>query len=174
MTAIFYPDRDATSFDGRFRLEARSPHNGTIPHRDGRPASAEEYEFKYKDHQREFRVQLLTPDGCVVWERWQEPGEDSPHELVVSDDGWSVIRTHGFRPEVIAVEPNALQAVQRPAFYDDADPSLLPIVLNVVLAFVPSVVMAVMHTTTMRANITAYSTAVGPSSRRRKLATERR
>src|SRR6478752_3782245 len=36
---------------------------------------------------------------------------------------------------------------------------------NVVLAFDPRVVMAAMHTTMMRASITAYSTAVGPSSR---------
>jgi hypothetical protein len=35
---------------------------------------------------------------------------------------------------------------------------------NVLFAFEPKVVMAAMHTTTMRANITAYSTAVGPSS----------
>ena len=35
---------------------------------------------------------------------------------------------------------------------------------NVLFAFEPRVVMAAMHTTTMRANITAYSTAVGPSS----------
>src|SRR3954451_17800120 len=34
--------------------------------------------------------------------------------------------------------------------------------------------MAEMHTTTMRASITAYSTAVGPSSLFRKLTTERR
>jgi len=39
-----------------------------------------------------------------------------------------------------------------------------PILLNVVLAFLPSAEMAAMQTTTMRANITAYSTAVGPSS----------
>src|SRR4051794_21221941 len=32
------------------------------------------------------------------------------------------------------------------------------------LALEPRVVMAAMHTTTMRASITAYSTAVGPSS----------
>jgi hypothetical protein len=34
--------------------------------------------------------------------------------------------------------------------------------LNVALALVPSAVMAVMHTTMIRANMTAYSTAVGP------------
>ncbi len=35
---------------------------------------------------------------------------------------------------------------------------------KVLLALEPRVVMAAMHTTTIRANITAYSTAVGPSS----------
>ena len=35
---------------------------------------------------------------------------------------------------------------------------------NVLFAFLPRVVMAAMHTTTIRASITAYSTAVGPSS----------
>ena len=40
--------------------------------------------------------------------RW----EDSPHELVVSDDGWCVVRTHGFRPEVIAVSPAGKDAVR--------------------------------------------------------------
>src|SRR5438094_3966718 len=35
---------------------------------------------------------------------------------------------------------------------------------NVLLALEPRVVMAAMHTTMIRANITAYSTAVGPSS----------
>ena len=40
----------------------------------------------------------------------------------------------------------------------------VPTLVNVVLAFWPRVVMAQMQTTIMRANITAYSTAVGPSS----------
>src|SRR5262245_29307670 len=40
---------------------------------------------------------------------------------------------------------------------------------KVPLALVPSVVMAAIHTTTMRASMTAYSTAVGPSSLTRKL-----
>src|SRR5688500_3137690 len=35
---------------------------------------------------------------------------------------------------------------------------------NVLLAFEPRVVMAAMHTTMMSASMTAYSTAVGPSS----------
>jgi hypothetical protein len=36
MTAIYYPDCEATSDNGRYTLEARSPHNGTIPYRGGR------------------------------------------------------------------------------------------------------------------------------------------
>src|ERR1051326_1643718 len=51
---------------------------------------------------------------------------------------------------------------------DDALPTALPTVVNVLLAFWPSVVMAPRQTTMIRANITAYSTAVGPSSRARK------
>ena len=40
---------------------------------------------------------------------------------------------------------------------------------NVLLAFWPRVVTAAMHTTMIRASMTAYSTAVGPSSRLRNL-----
>jgi hypothetical protein len=112
MTAICYPDCEATSNREQFTLEARSPQNGTILHRDGRKVSENEFGFKYREHQSEFRYRLLDnarPHSLgrearrVVWERWQTPQEDSPHELVVSDDGSSVIRTHGFRPEVIVV-----------------------------------------------------------------------
>ena len=116
MTAIFYPDREAVSPSGRFLLEARSPHNGAILHRDGRPASQDDYASRYREHQSEFRYRLLDlssnrPLGwgldeaapAVVWERFQARPENPPHELLVSDDGWAVIRTHGFAPEVIAV-----------------------------------------------------------------------
>src|SRR3954451_10427227 len=44
---------------------------------------------------------------------------------------------------------------------------------KVALALVPSAVMATMHTTMIRASMTAYSTAVGPSSRFRKFTTQR-
>jgi len=43
--------------------------------------------------------------------------------------------------------------------------------LNVLLAFDPSELMAAMQTTIIRASITAYSTAVGPFSSLRKLRT---
>jgi len=46
-----------------------------------------------------------------------------------------------------------------------------PTKLNDAFAFLPSVVIAARHTTMMSDNITAYSTAVGPSSRFRKFAT---
>lgn len=49
----------------------------------------------------------------------------------------------------------------------DAEPTFAPTEVKVLLAFVPSVVMAVKQTTIIRASITAYSTAVGPSSRSR-------
>src|SRR5947207_39613 len=42
---------------------------------------------------------------------------------------------------------------------------VLPTVVNVVLALLPRVVMAAMHTTMIRAGMTGYWTAVGPSSR---------
>src|SRR6478752_5712898 len=42
---------------------------------------------------------------------------------------------------------------------------------NVALALVPTARMAVKHTITINANITAYSTAVGPSSETRKRCT---
>src|SRR3954447_25323895 len=46
-----------------------------------------------------------------------------------------------------------------------------PTLENVVLALEPRVVMAAMQTTMMRASMTAYSTAVGPSSFRRNSTT---
>lgn|GEM_PF-1565885 len=114
MTARGYPDCDATSPNGRYRLEARSPHNGTVPHRNGQFATEAEYGFAYRDHQSHFRYQLLdTATGNeVVWERWQAQTEDSPDEVVVSDDGWSILRVCGYRPEVIAVTPTGRDALR--------------------------------------------------------------
>src|SRR5438105_2688520 len=48
----------------------------------------------------------------------------------------------------------------------------LAVLVNVLLACEPRAVIAVMQTTMMRANMTAYSTAVGPSSRFRKSTTK--
>lgn len=95
-------------------LKARSPHNGTMRHRDGREVSEDEFAFKYRQHQSEFRYQLFDsrPEGSVetvpslVWERWQGPGEDSPRELIVGDGGWVVLVTDGYYPELIAIGPD--------------------------------------------------------------------
>src|SRR5438445_16008 len=56
--------------------------------------------------------------------------------------------------------------------YDpDATAEFSATLLKVLLALEPRAVMAVMHTTTIRASMTAYSTAVGPSSWLRKFTT---
>lgn len=125
MTAVNYPDREADSESGRFTIEARSPYNGTISLRDGHMPSEDDFAFKYRQHQSEFRYRLLdnapryahgwvskAADSKVVWERFQKKQEDSPQELLVSDDGWSVIRTHGFTPEVIAVRLDGLDVLR--------------------------------------------------------------
>lgn len=124
MTAIFYPDCEVASANGRFVLEARSPHNGTINYRNGKPPSEDEFPFKYREHQSGFRYRLfgrhrtsflrrlVGANQAVVWERWQEKTEDSPGELVVSDEGWSILRTHGFHPEVIVVSPEGADVLR--------------------------------------------------------------
>lgn len=117
MTAIAYPDCDAKSDNDRYSLEARSPDNGTIRCRNGRKVPREESRRRFQMFQREFRFRLLDQGTGrrftnvfrgprVVWERWQPDREDSPVELVVSDDGWSIIRTHGFDPGLVAVAPD--------------------------------------------------------------------
>jgi hypothetical protein len=120
MTAIFYQDCESNSESGRYTLEARSPHNGTIHHRDGRKVSEDEFAFKYRQHQSEFRFRLLN-NKQVVWERWQEAKEDAPGELVVSDNGWTVIRTHGFRPEIIVVTPDGNDLIRVSITSPDSD-----------------------------------------------------
>jgi hypothetical protein len=113
MTAIFHPDCRAVSRNGAFILEALSPHNGTVNHRDGGRATDDEFGSKYHEHQSHFRYQLLhAGSGKVLWERWQPKNEDSSHEVIVSDGGWSILRTHGFRPEVIAISPTGTDAIR--------------------------------------------------------------
>src|SRR5205807_1287828 len=73
-----------------------------------------------------------------------------------------------------AAEPWAprLAVSIRPCFRrPNYEPTLtaLPTLVKVALALEPSVLMAVMQTTIIRASMTAYSTAVGPSSRLTKL-----
>lgn len=107
MTAVSYPDIAALSHHGNYRAEARSQDNKTINQRDGRPADTTTFGFVYGQEQRGFRYQLIDErDSSVVWERWQEGNEPSPRELCVSDEGWVVIRTHGYDyARLIAVSP---------------------------------------------------------------------
>jgi hypothetical protein len=132
MTAIFYPDCSATSPSGRFILEARSPHNGTIAHRDGRAATDDEFAVQFGSHQSDFRYQLIDAqrDRAVVWERWQREDEDSPHEVIVADDGWAILRTHGSRPEVIAVAPSDGRDVLRVRVEGEADEAVEKVLLR--------------------------------------------
>src|SRR2546421_189438 len=59
---------------------------------------------------------------------------------------------------------NTADTAVAPLLSAQLPPMVLPTEEKVLLAVEPRVVMAVMHTTMIRANITAYSTAVGPSS----------
>ncbi len=88
MTTVFFPDCEATSPNGRFTLDARSPSR--LEERVG------QYDFLYR----------LFDGDRVVWEREQGLGEPWPHQVLVSDDGWSILRTHGNPPRVIAVSPD--------------------------------------------------------------------
>src|SRR5437870_13909749 len=65
-------------------------------------------------------------------------------------------------------------AAQTPPTMHEEELIAVPTEVNVVLAFLPRVVMAPMQTTMIRASMTAYSTAVGPSSRFRNRSAERR
>lgn len=113
MTAISYPDVETTSPSGRFTLEARSPHNGTIPRQNGTLPTADDYAFQHRDRQREFRYRLRdNPGNRILWERWQDDREDSPHQLLVADTGWSIVRTHGFQPGVMAFAPEGREAIR--------------------------------------------------------------
>ncbi len=129
MTRVFYPDFTGTSPDGRFALEARSPANGTIPLPDGQPAPRPRHE---PVHQRGFRYQFLElPGRRVCWERWQTQAEDSPCEALVSNDGWCILVTGGFLPELIAVSPSGSEALRvrivPPKPPDSFDRSLPPV-----------------------------------------------
>ncbi|WNG24100.1 hypothetical protein F0U62_08740 [Cystobacter fuscus] len=62
-------------------------------------------------HQDHFLYRLLEGER-VLWAREQGQDEDSPHELLVSDDGWSILRTQGYKPQVIAVSPDGHAELQ--------------------------------------------------------------
>jgi hypothetical protein len=110
MTAIFYHDCECRSPDGRWLATALSPHNGRILCRDGTVPKGD-FAYEYRQHQSQFRYQLQSPDGQIVWERWQGK-EESPGELVLSNRGTLVIRTHGFAPELIVVLSDGNESIR--------------------------------------------------------------
>jgi hypothetical protein len=76
MTDIAYPDCWAVSPNGRLRLEARSPYNGTIGGRNRQSIGKRVFRLQYRVHQDEFRYQLIetargwtTDVAAVIWER---------------------------------------------------------------------------------------------------------
>ncbi|XAM00676.1 hypothetical protein OT109_04635 [Phycisphaeraceae bacterium D3-23] len=104
MTAVGYPDITEISQNRKYRIEARSPDNGTINQRDGSPADTTTFGYTYGSEQRGFRYQLIDQqNSTVLWERWQEVREDSPRELCVSNKGWAVIRLHGYASAALIV-----------------------------------------------------------------------
>lgn len=86
----FFATHEAVSLRGRFLLQAGTSEEGS-----SRVSSTG------------FRYRLLErgAGSRVVWERWQPSDEGPPDELVVSDEGWSILRTCGHTHEVIAVSP---------------------------------------------------------------------
>ena len=79
------------------------------------------------------------------------------------------VRVSSCFPEILITKKAAGNMVSggllffRPAHEEVA--RVLEILVKVLLTLVPNDVMEIMHTMMMRANMTAYSTAVGPSSR---------
>ena len=126
MTAVSYPDIIALSRSGIYRTEARSPDNRTINQRDGRVADRTTFGFVYGQEQCGFRYQLIdTRKSCVVWERWQNDDESSPLELCVSDEGWVVIRTHGYDyARLIAVSPSGCDVITIAIGHSELSPSI--------------------------------------------------
>src|SRR5207245_191937 len=79
------------------------------------------------------------------------------------------VRRARFKKKPSSVELGLLRQAERPQL--EVPAMVLLTLEKVLLALLPRAVMATMHTTMMRANMTAYSTAVGPSSRFRKFTT---
>lgn len=92
---LYYPDQDEFSPNGHYRLEARAPHNGNVvPHSTPRVGLY-------------FRFQLWDARaGTCLWERWQTDREPFPAEMLVSDQGFSVVRLHhpAFPPRLQAFD----------------------------------------------------------------------
>lgn len=94
MTMIAYPDIVRFSPNRNFRLEARSPDNDPTgnPQRPVRDTGAKRGWGGFQD---QFQYTLYRHEtNAVIWTRFQDEKEASPHDVFVSDDGWCVLRTH--------------------------------------------------------------------------------
>ncbi len=106
-TNRYFPDLEARSPDGRFRVEARSPDNAKSSDGAGVPRQILfQGNFVYrlfdKSQEREIwsRKQPMQSEGL-------SPKEGPPAAVYVSNNGWVVIRTEdlGTRCELVAVTP---------------------------------------------------------------------
>ena len=87
--------------------------------------------------------------------------------LLLAIHKWSPV-TVLLRPQTLALGKVRCWLVKA---YEAVLPTALPPALKELLAFFPSEVMAAKHTTMISESITEYSTAVGPSSRWKKVVT---
>lgn len=99
MTAVYYAD--LTAFAGRFKLEARSADNAKP-----RPGP----------FQKGFAYTLFDGDAPLWTVRQKDVAHASPHELYLSDEGWSVVRTHGLgrggSASLVVLDPRGRRTVE--------------------------------------------------------------
>src|SRR5262249_44801919 len=106
---------------------------------------------------------LVRDRSGVCGRRWND-GLKAPEARRPLQDG---ARFRWSEPRPLAT-PRVVVDEITTAAYEPAEPTALPTVENVRFALLPSVAMAAMQTTMINASMTAYSTAVGPSSFLRK------
>ncbi|MCG3123595.1 MAG: hypothetical protein GIKADHBN_02016 [Phycisphaerales bacterium] len=78
-TDRFFPDIRATSPDGKYILDAKSPMNADPTKRHA--------------FQKDFTYTLSDAKGATLWQFKQGEGDASPVEAWVHDSGWVVVRT---------------------------------------------------------------------------------
>lgn len=104
MTYVDYPDLEVRA--GDYLSQAQSPDS------------------REHGHQGNFRYRLLDSQGQVLWERRQPREEASPRQLYLAEDGWLVIRTHGWNHcELIAVSPSGSESTRLSVLHPLADPT---------------------------------------------------
>lgn len=107
MSDVFFPDLLAQSPNERYRLQVQSPMNGAIADAAGKRVPTA------RTMQGNFRYALIdNQTGALLWERWQERNEGAPAECLVGDDGWVVVRTHSFYPQVFLIARTGAVAVR--------------------------------------------------------------